>query len=420
MALTATVLLVALVACRDTLAVPLAANNTTNKPIQSAGISLTVSTDSLVSGTRISLSTSVVSPLLSSTDAQSISSTAHTDSTNRLSSVSLSTAADINSSTSVSLVSTVTSLVNTPSVPLSKPTSPSTQAFLSSLSPADTSFSSVLSVSTGSITDSANLPGTPSAPTPAVDPFATSSVTQITTAVSTVYQSAPAVTITAPPQTVTDTITIVPPPTPSSTVRETVWSAPPQMTDLSPFNIKNFAYGKKNMRIIVNDPAIDGVSSNSYSQYQSQSKSHSSDILSGVIVGLISAIEAGIVPPPPAKTESSFLQLFYPANSINPGQEPQGGADFYAAPLNLKGARNVSLEYSVFFPSDFHWVEGGKLPGVYGGHDGCSGGDDAVHCFSTRLMWRGGGVGELYLVSDIPAIVSWVTLPLICTHPAHS
>ncbi|KAI0806800.1 hypothetical protein C8Q74DRAFT_1320907 [Fomes fomentarius] len=151
------------------------------------------------------------------------------------------------------------------------------------------------------------------------------------------------------------------------------------MTDLSPFNIKNFAYGKKNMRIIVNDPAIDGVSSNSYSQYQSQSKSHSSDILSGVI------------------TESSFLQLFYPAKSINPGQEPQGGADFYATPLDLKGARNVSLEYSVFFPSDFHWVEGGKLPGVYGGHDGCSGGDDAVHCFSTRLMWRGGGVGELYL-----------------------
>ncbi|KAI0713624.1 hypothetical protein C8Q76DRAFT_731980 [Earliella scabrosa] len=37
------------------------------------------------------------------------------------------------------------------------------------------------------------------------------------------------------------------------------------------------------------------------------------------------------------------------------------------------------------------------MPGLYGGHDGCSGGDDALGCFSTRLMWRGGGVGELYL-----------------------
>lgn len=30
---------------------------------------------------------------------------------------------------------------------------------------------------------------------------------------------------------------------------------------------------------------------------------------------------------------------------------------------------------------------------------GCSGGDEAVDCFSTRLMWRGEGRGEMYLVS---------------------
>ena len=28
----------------------------------------------------------------------------------------------------------------------------------------------------------------------------------------------------------------------------------------------------------------------------------------------------------------------------------------------------------------------------------CSGGDDGLGCFSTRLMWRDGGKGELYLV----------------------
>lgn len=94
------------------------------------------------------------------------------------------------------------------------------------------------------------------------------------------------------------------------------------------------------------------------------------------------------------------MQLFYPAGSVNPTTEPQGGADFYATPLDLADARNVSLAYSVFFPADFDWVLAGKLPGIYGGHKTCSGGDDALSCFSTRLMWREGGAGELYLVSS--------------------
>ncbi|KAJ3877025.1 hypothetical protein F5051DRAFT_17105 [Lentinula edodes] len=40
---------------------------------------------------------------------------------------------------------------------------------------------------------------------------------------------------------------------------------------------------------------------------------------------------------------------------------------------------------------------GGKLPGLYGGRQGCSGSDAAVDCFSTRPMWRKDGQGELYL-----------------------
>lgn len=55
------------------------------------------------------------------------------------------------------------------------------------------------------------------------------------------------------------------------------------------------------------------------------------------------------------------------------------------------------LTYSVFFPVDFDWVRGGKLPGLYGGREHCSGGVDATDCFSTRMMWRQGGAGELYL-----------------------
>ncbi|KAF8172083.1 hypothetical protein BJ912DRAFT_994396, partial [Pholiota molesta] len=74
-----------------------------------------------------------------------------------------------------------------------------------------------------------------------------------------------------------------------------------------------------------------------------------------------------------------------------------GGADFYAAPLDISDATNVTLQYSVFFPADFDWVLAGKLPGLYGGHTGCSGGNAARTCFSTRLMWRQEGAGELYL-----------------------
>ncbi|EAU81849.2 alginate lyase [Coprinopsis cinerea okayama7 len=118
------------------------------------------------------------------------------------------------------------------------------------------------------------------------------------------------------------------------------------------------------------------------------------------------------------------LQVLYPKGSINPAQKPQGGAEFYASPIDLSAAfssssplssssyspgrgssssnrnPNVTLRYSVYFPLNFDWVLAGKLPGLYGGHTGCSGGNAALDCFSTRLMWRQGGVGELYLYAS--------------------
>jgi len=45
----------------------------------------------------------------------------------------------------------------------------------------------------------------------------------------------------------------------------------------------------------------------------------------------------------------------------------------------------VRLEYQVFFPENFPWVKGGKLPGIIGGRTGCGGGDDANDCFSGML-----------------------------------
>lgn len=60
------------------------------------------------------------------------------------------------------------------------------------------------------------------------------------------------------------------------------------------------------------------------------------------------------------------------------------------------------LEYKIYFPNNFDFVKGGKLPGLYGGDikEGCSGCVHSNKCFSTRLMWRKNGNGEIYLYSS--------------------
>jgi hypothetical protein len=63
-----------------------------------------------------------------------------------------------------------------------------------------------------------------------------------------------------------------------------------------------------------------------------------------------------------------------------------GGTGFYADPVDLTQASTVTLSYKVFFPADFDFVMGGKLPGLFGGRPGCSGGDAGTDCFSTRFM----------------------------------
>ena len=162
-----------------------------------------------------------------------------------------------------------------------------------------------------------------------------------------------------------------PPPMPTSS-REgfgparAIWVAPTKMDDLTPFGV---AGGRKNLQIVTEIPAE------------------------------ASAIPADGSNASSAKSDPiSMLQLEFPAGSVDPAREPKGGAEFYATPLDISGAHNVTLEYSVFFPADFDWVLAGKLPGLYGGHTGCSGGNAALDCFSTRLMWRKKGAGELYLV----------------------
>ena len=46
----------------------------------------------------------------------------------------------------------------------------------------------------------------------------------------------------------------------------------------------------------------------------------------------------------------------------------------------------MTFSYKVFFPAGFDFVKGGKLPGLFAGRPGCSGGAARKDCFSTRFM----------------------------------
>ncbi|ORX38393.1 hypothetical protein BD324DRAFT_649765 [Kockovaella imperatae] len=92
----------------------------------------------------------------------------------------------------------------------------------------------------------------------------------------------------------------------------------------------------------------------------------------------------------------TVLRIEYPQGSYS---NNTGGTQFNANPLNGTFERMI-LAYDIYFSSDYQWVQGGKLPGLKGGPEtfGCSGGSetDGTGCFSTRLMWRTNGMGEVY------------------------
>lgn len=102
-------------------------------------------------------------------------------------------------------------------------------------------------------------------------------------------------------------------------------------------------------------------------------------------------------PQPTSTPSGSVFQIFYPANSYTPSTLPVGGTQFYAlTPFDLSVATSVTFNYSVFFPLYYDFVLGGKLPGLYGGTEGCGGGNKAIDCWSSRMAWRSEGAGELY------------------------
>lgn len=61
---------------------------------------------------------------------------------------------------------------------------------------------------------------------------------------------------------------------------------------------------------------------------------------------------------------------------------------------------SATLTYQVYFPQDFDFNKGGKLPGMRQG-DACSGGRFEDTCFSVRLNWGDNGVAQGYMYVPI-------------------
>lgn len=104
--------------------------------------------------------------------------------------------------------------------------------------------------------------------------------------------------------------------------------------------------------------------------------------------------------PDPTKRFNAVLRVHYPAGSASPSVTAQGaasgGAQFLAT-LGQLPKDQMRLRYFLRFSDGFDFVKGGKLPGLYGG-EAPSGGNipNGYDGFSSRLMWRSNGVGEVY------------------------
>jgi hypothetical protein len=94
------------------------------------------------------------------------------------------------------------------------------------------------------------------------------------------------------------------------------------------------------------------------------------------------------------ETESAMLVSF-PAGSWS-GSELVAGIRFAAKP-SFYPSNEACLAYDLKFPLNFNWVLGGKLPGLWIGDYGATGGNYDVAGASCRLMWRADGGGEAYV-----------------------
>ena len=99
--------------------------------------------------------------------------------------------------------------------------------------------------------------------------------------------------------------------------------------------------------------------------------------------------------------QNNSLIVTYPKGSYKPSASIQGGLGFYASPLYMFPSTKRTLSYQVSFADNFDWVKGGKLPGLFLGNPGASGGRYSTEGASVRIMWRANGDAEAYVYLPI-------------------
>ena len=118
----------------------------------------------------------------------------------------------------------------------------------------------------------------------------------------------------------------------------------------------------------------------------------------------------------PATNVGNVLQVNYPAGSYKPSAAIVGGIGVYACPPSIFPARSVRLSYQVYFPASFDPVKGGKLPGLFVGARGATGGNHVNISASCRIMWRrnnaqGGFMAEAYVYRPTTQDSTYYSIP---------
>ncbi|KAI0271779.1 hypothetical protein BGY98DRAFT_922818 [Russula aff. rugulosa BPL654] len=114
------------------------------------------------------------------------------------------------------------------------------------------------------------------------------------------------------------------------------------------------------------------------------------------------ALTHDTVTSPEPNSRPAMLAIF--PKGCHSHSQTKGGFSFYAPgpqSVDLTTAKEVTFGYSVMFEHGFQFNKGGKLPGLYGGDNDevattSSGGRHDERGWSSRLMWRTGGAGEMY------------------------
>ena len=70
----------------------------------------------------------------------------------------------------------------------------------------------------------------------------------------------------------------------------------------------------------------------------------------------------------PGTIKTKVLKIIYPKGSCSSDCHPiDGGASFNVYPNGVLNGEIGTVEYDVYFPDEFDFVKGGKLPGLIGG-----------------------------------------------------